>query len=115
MDFRNTGDITVNLGPLDRITAQMQPKINLLLDKAATDITAGAVRRTPPRVDTGAMQNGWTWRKDAAFSRMIYNPIEYTVYNELGTVKMAAHPMLGPSVEEERPKLTAAWAALFRP
>lgn len=75
------------------------------LDKAADDIETGAKQRS--RVDTGNMRNGWTTEHINNFTRMVYNPVEYTIHNEYGTMYMEAQPMLVPAVEEVTPRLIA--------
>lgn len=56
------------------------------------------------RVDSGEMQEGWEGQvhpqglKGAFFS--VYNAVPHTIFNEYGTVNMAAQPMLGPAAEE---------------
>lgn len=72
------------------------------LDNAADDIEAGCKLRS--RVDTGTMRNGWTTERINNFTRMVYNPVYYTIFNEEGTIFMSAQPMLKPSVEEVTPK-----------
>jgi HK97 gp10 family phage protein len=76
------------------------------LDRAAADIESGAKMRS--RVDTGNMRNGWATEKVNNFTRMVYNPVHYTEYNEYGTVNMNPQPMLKPAVEEVTPEFIAA-------
>ena len=79
--------------------------------KAAHDIEAQAVARAP--VDTGHLKNtiaasggGLSWRVDS--------PAEYSVYQEMGTSKMAAHPYMIPALEAVRPSYIAAMRTLAR-
>lgn len=82
------------------------------LDRAAADIEAGAKMRS--RVDTGAMRQGWTHETVNRFSRMVYNPVYYTIFNEYGTIYMSAQPMIRPALAEVTPRfieeVRAAWA-----
>lgn len=58
------------------------------------------------RVDTGNMRAGWqvdTWGSGSEYAARVFNNVFYTVYNEYGTIYMAAQPMLGPAVEHEQP------------
>lgn len=73
----------------------------LALDRAAADIETGAKERS--RWDTGNMRGGWTSEKVNRFSRVVYNPVFYTIFHEYGTVNMSAQPMLGPAVDEVTP------------
>lgn len=71
---------------------------------------AVAVRRTCERIetrakghsraDTGNMRAGWQHQMTGEMEGMVFNLVEYTVYNEYGTIFMSAQPMLGPAVEE---------------
>lgn len=61
------------------------------------------VAKENSRVDSGKMQAGWNRSKIGTKRQggwRIYNPVEYTVHNEYGTVKMSAQPMLGPAIDE---------------
>jgi len=58
----------------------------------------------PVEVDFGEHNSAWR----------VFNNVEYTIYNEFGTVYMTAQPMLAPAIEMERPeferRLKEAWA-----
>jgi HK97 gp10 family phage protein len=81
------------------------------LDKCAARIETGAKERS--RVDTGAMRDGWTTERINNFSRLVYNPVYYTIFNEYGTINMPAQPMLKPAMEEAMPEfeddVKSAW------
>lgn len=72
------------------------------LDKAADKIETGAKQRS--RVDTGTMRGGWTTERINNFTRMVYNPVYYTIFHEYGTIYMSAQPMLQPAVAEVMPE-----------
>lgn len=38
---------------------------------------------------------------------MVFNLVDYTIYNEFGTYKMSAQPMARPAVEETRDEFEA--------
>lgn len=48
------------------------------------------------------MRAGWQMKVLNPYETMVYNMVTYTIYNEYGTYKMSAQPMLRPSVEEVR-------------
>jgi hypothetical protein len=98
---------------LPAIVAQANALAAVIVEKTATDIAAGAKERTPPRVDTSAMLNGWEAKEVGDLEWEARNPVEYTIYNELGTRHMAAHPMLIPAAEEARPGFEAAMGQVF--
>lgn len=78
--------------------------------KAALDIQAQAQDRA--RVDTGFMKSAiqaqmegpLTWRVDAG--------APYSIYNEFGTTKMSAQPMMVPAVHAVTPSYVAAMRQL---
>jgi HK97 gp10 family phage protein len=47
--------------------------------------------------------------------RTIADGVEYGVFQEFGTYRMAAQPFMTPAVERQRPSLTKAWKELFGP
>jgi len=48
------------------------------------------------------------------FQRIIASAVNYAIYNELGTRRMAARPFLAPAVEAYRQRLQTAWRELLR-
>lgn len=109
----------------------------LVVEKTATDIAAGAAEKTPPKVDTGALQNSWAPRPVGDHEWEVINPIEYAKFVEYGshhpartyksvntgilTIHLRSraytippHPMLHPSAEEARPGFEAAIAQAFQ-
>ncbi len=66
----------------------------------AKAIRDGAARRS--RVDTGQMQAGWVVAEVDDETSQVANPVEHSKYNEYGTSRMAAQPMLHPAVEAAR-------------
>ncbi len=58
---------------------------------------------------TGALKNSISTEFEEGGLRAIVAPhVEYAIYQELGTYKMAAHPYLGPAAEEVGPKFRSA-------
>lgn len=86
----------------------------MVVAKTAADIEAGAKARTPPRIDTGAMLNGWQARQVGDLEWEVVNGVEYSKFNEYGTRHMAPHPMIIPSAEEARPGFEAAVGQVFQ-
>lgn len=72
---------------------------------AATAIEQGCKSRS--RVLTGTMRNGWQTEQVESDTFRVYNPVSYTIFNELGTMYMAAQPMLIPTLEEVMPDFEA--------
>ena len=54
------------------------------------------------RVDTGEMKAKWTVAMEDDHSGWLANTAAHSKFNEYGTVRMSAQPMLHPAVEEAR-------------
>ena len=99
----------------------LRPKAERIVEKTARDVQRGAMKRS--RVDTGQMRSGWdVSRGDAAWGgadglgvihREVVNPVEHTIYNELGTTGTPAQPMAGPAAEEAREPFETAMSRLL--
>lgn len=63
------------------------------------------------RVDTGGMRAGWQHQMTGPMEGYVYNLVEYTVYNEFGTIFMPAQPMLQPAIEESKGEFVEELAA----
>lgn len=96
---------------IPEIIAAASAKAALAVAKTAADIEAGAKERS--RIDTGLMKGGWTTEPNGALEALVYNPVEYTIYNEFGTESSPAQPMLIPAVEDARGPFTAAMAQVY--
>jgi hypothetical protein len=83
------------------IAADLRPRVELVQRKICEDIVAGAARRTL-RVLTGAMKAGYEYSRISDLEWAVYNLMEYHIYHELGTVSIAAMPMLIPALEAVR-------------
>lgn len=106
-------DIRVDYKKLDNLAKSTQG----IASQAASELSAEVVRlaKEKSRVDSGKMQAGWNRSKIGAGRKggyRIYNTVPYTVFNEFGTSRMEAQPMLGPAmveVEPEIPKRVRKW------
>lgn len=86
---------------IPQIIAEAEAETQLATQRTASQIVAGCKARS--RVDTGAMKAGWQSRRGIdAKTYEVFNTVYWTIFNEMGTVNMAAQPMLAPSVEEAR-------------
>lgn len=77
------------------------------LSKAADLCVGGAKRRS--RVRTGEMRDGWR-KEPAGDGWIVANDVPYTFYNEYGTTKMAAQPMLHPASDEVAGRIPGLYA-----
>ena len=83
-----------------QIRSGLQGKAGRVVAKTTHEIQAGAMERS--RVDTGQMRAGWEAHVEGTHGD-VTNDVDHTIYNEFGTVHMAAQPMAGPAAEEARP------------
>lgn len=91
-----------------RIAAQIDAAVQKAMDETAAE--AEQIARSLSRVDTGHMQAELTAAVSAAAGRrqiVISGGASYTIFHELGTVKMSAQPMIRPAIDQTAPKLTA--------
>lgn len=105
--------VTMDFRPLDKLTEQTRPRAEALLKQAAFEVEAEAKKRAP--VDTGALRNSLT--TEGVGSQLywqVHDGVEYGIFQELGTSRMAAQPFLVPAVESLRGKFERLWAELFR-
>lgn len=82
-------------------------------EQAAIAIEQGCKEKS--RYATGTMRNGWQTEQVDTMTWRVFNPVGYTIFNELGTVFMSAQPMLIPTIEEVMPDfeadVRASWVA----
>ena len=56
----------------------------------------------PPGVDTGALRASMRVERQASFHQIVTDGVEYGIYLELGTERMAARPFVVPVFEDWR-------------
>jgi len=99
---------------LDRITAQMRPRAREIVNTYGQLIAGDAAQMAP--VDTGALKTSLVSESqmtdDLTFT--VQDGVEYGVYQELGTSKMAAQPFLIPAIEKWKQRFQDAFAELFK-
>lgn len=91
---------------LPQIAAQMPAKAGAVVQKTVMDVEAGARSAAP--VDTGALQNSIQGRMTGQLDGEVTTGLEYSMYVEYGTYKMAAQPYLVPAAEQARGPFIAA-------
>jgi HK97 gp10 family phage protein len=107
---------------LDRITAELKPKARKIVNDYGLMVTADAAKRAPvASIATsgyvgGALRNSITSESkmtgDMTFT--VSDGVEYGVYQEFGTSKMAAQPFMRPAIEAWRDRFFNAFAELFK-
>jgi len=80
--------------------------------KASLDVEADAKVRAP--VDTGALKASIAAKMIGPLTAEIVCGVEYGIFQELGSYKMAAQPFLTPAVEAIREPFIQAIAAVVK-
>jgi len=83
-----------------QITARLRPAVRTIVQETCFAIETTAKIKVP--VDTGALRASIHSEMTGDTSGMVSTNIEYSVYQEYGTVKMAATPYMTPAAENER-------------
>jgi HK97 gp10 family phage protein len=104
-----TARLTSSLGAIAR---DMEPKAQMVVDKTALDIEAGAKARS--RVDTSAMKNAWHTVAVGALESEVRNGMDYVIFNEYGTRHMSPQPMATPAAEEAREGFVQAMRSIVQ-
>ncbi len=75
-----------------------------------------ALAKTLAPVDTGALKNSIHTLRVGKRLWRVEDGVEYGIYQELGTYKMAAHPFMSPAAERVADDLNSGrlWSILFK-
>ena len=85
-------------------------KLGASIDRALAGLAAqvsGRAKDSAP-VDTGALKNSIDFEKVDEGTYWVKDGVEYGIYQELGTSKMAAHPFLVPAMEQAAKDVASA-------
>ncbi len=107
-------DIQLDTSKLNQIMASLDYNTDQAIQWLARQVQAGAMMRAP--VDTGALKNSIEAERIESGVWQVHDGVEYGIYQELGTYKMAAQPFLIPACEQVAGDLNsgATWERLFR-
>lgn len=108
----SVGGVSIDTSILDKMTAEAKPKANGICGRFAFAIQGEAQNLAP--VDTGALKASLEAEQIEVLSWQVHDGVEYGIFQELGTSKMAAHPFLVPALEKFRQKFQDAFAELFK-
>lgn len=98
---RFAGNTVVLESRIPQIIAVAEAETQGIALKAARNIVR--IAKEHSREETGAMKAGWQYRKaPESKTYEVFNPVTYTIFNELGTIHMPAQPMLEPAMAETR-------------
>lgn len=93
--------VTVLMNKLPSIRRSLRPKVAKEVETAGLNIENGAKQRV--RVKTGTLRRSIHTTKTGEMSLEVGPSVEYGLYQEFGTRRMAAHPYLIPAAEAESP------------
>lgn len=106
----NGGNVARNIGVRAKM---MSGGIDAATKKTATFVRTEAARTTP--VLTGNLRKGWQGPVGVGkWAYEVKNEVEYAMFVELGTWKMAGRHMLGNAVHKAEPMHRAAIHAIIR-
>ena len=112
------GKITLDTAVLDRITRELRPKAEQNIAKWALKIEGDTKTTIEAKkiIDTGALWNSIEAEPKQG-NRMlwwIHDGVEYGIWQELGTYKMAARPFMLPSLEKNRRGFDESWGEVLK-
>jgi HK97 gp10 family phage protein len=98
---------------LDRMIAEHEREASQIVRAGSFAVQGHAQDKAP--VDTGALKNSLeAEERSGPLAWWVHDGVEYGIYQELGTSKMAAQPFLTPAVEIVRRRWGDMWKDFFR-
>jgi HK97 gp10 family phage protein len=107
-------EVILDTRKLDELIKNTPEKADKVVREWATIITSDAAKSAP--VDTGALRNSILAESPTKIGDLQYriqDGVEYGIYQDLGTYKMAAHPFMVPAVERNWQGFVNAFKGLF--
>jgi HK97 gp10 family phage protein len=108
------GGLVIDTAVLDRITKEIRPHAARIIETHGTNMAGMAAQNAP--VDTSALRNSVLSESGMVgeLTYAIQDGVEYGIFQELGTSKMAAQPFVIPAIESGAQKFLNAFAELFK-
>jgi len=107
------GGVILDMTKLEGLLAHLRPSASKVVETYGLAITSEAARNAP--LQFGALRNSITseshMENDLLF--IVQDGVEYGVFQEFGTSKMAAQPFLIPAIETWRDRYFQAFAKIF--
>ena len=104
-------NIRLDKRELERLCRELDMNTDQVLRSIAFQVEGEAKNKAP--VDTGALKNSLHTEHKGKNKYLVADAVEYGIYQELGTHKMAAQPFLVPAVESVRKYLADRFKGLF--
>lgn len=98
---------------LDDLIKQAPEKARKIVARTAFAVQGKAAVLTPK--DTHALENSITAKQVGPFTYWVHDGVEYGIYQEFGTSRMAAHPFMVPAVESVREQFEREIAEAVQP
>ncbi|KAA8455243.1 HK97-gp10 family putative phage morphogenesis protein [Weissella paramesenteroides] len=100
--------ISIKFEGLDKLISSIEAQPAKVKAEAGEIIQNTALRvekraKNSAPVDTGYLKQHITAEKTGELSADVTSLAEYSIYNEFGTRKMAAHPYMRPALNQEQP------------
>lgn len=89
--------IQIDTAALDAFIRELGGNVDKAISALAFDVEVNAKIAAP--VDTGALRSSINSRRVSPGVWIVSDGVEYGIYQEYGTHKMAAHPFMIPAVE----------------
>lgn len=107
--------VTLDTSVLDKITANIKPKASKVVMKWGWIMAREAATVHPWKLRTGALTDSILseshMETDLLF--ILQDGVEYGIFLELGTSKMAAYPFVIPAIEHWRDPFLADFSKVF--
>lgn len=102
------GGITLDTKELDRLAQALDANAGRALAALAFQVEGHAKNFAP--VDTGALKNSIQAEQRGTLAWWVRDGVEYGIYQEFGTYRMAAQPFMIPALERVQRDLPAVFA-----
>jgi len=108
-----TVNIKIDTKELDRIARDADKNTDDVIGDLSFQLEDYAKAKAP--VDTGALKNSINAKRRRRNYWHVSDGVEYGIYQEYGTHKMAAHPFMVPAAEKVARDLNSGrtWARIF--
>ena len=106
------GNIRLDTKKLDQIAADLDRTSDETLQSIAFQVEAESKNFAP--IKTGALKGSIITSRKKKGLYWVQDGVDYGIFQELGTYKMAAHPFMVPAVERVGRFIYTQWARLFR-
>ncbi len=109
----NVGGVTLDTTILDKLMVEVPLGASKIVETFGLKIASEAAQNAP--VDTGALRNSVLSEShlEQPLLFIVQDGVEYGVFQEFGTSRIAAQPFMVPAIEANREPFQDALKALF--